>query len=72
MEQLFKNFWRTTQLEYTLLMKFNGKTQRFLGYYKPEDSLDKSMKTFNIDKSIKNELLSLYKILSPYLEVETG
>ena len=35
-----------------------------------EDSLDKSMKTFNIDKSIKNELLSLYKILSPYPEVK--
>jgi 2-haloacid dehalogenase len=34
-----------------------------------EDSLDKSMKSFNIDPSMKNELLSLYKILSPYKEV---
>ena len=35
-----------------------------------EDSLDKSMKVFNIDKNMKNELLSLYKILSPYPEVK--
>ena len=34
-----------------------------------EDSLDKSMKAFNIDLSMKNELLNLYKILSPYKEV---
>ena len=34
-----------------------------------EDSLDKSMKAFNIDSSMKNELLNLYKILSPYKEV---
>ena len=34
-----------------------------------EDSLDKSMKVFNIDKSMKKELLNLYKILSPYPEV---
>ena len=35
-----------------------------------EDSLDKSMKVFNIDKSMKDELLNLYKILSPYPEVK--
>ena len=35
-----------------------------------EDSLDKSMKVFNIDNSLKNELLNLYKNLSPYPEVE--
>jgi len=35
-----------------------------------EDSLDKSMKEFNIDKSMKNDLLSLYKVLSPYPEVK--
>ena len=35
-----------------------------------EDSLDKSMKVFNIDKSMKNELLNLYKVLSPYPEVK--
>ena len=34
-----------------------------------EDSLDKSMKVFNIDKSMKKELLNLYKVLSPYPEV---
>ncbi len=34
-----------------------------------EDSLDKSMRTFNIDASMKNELLSLYKVLSPFKEV---
>ena len=35
-----------------------------------EDSLEKSMKVFNINKSMKNELLDLYKILSPYPEVK--
>ena len=34
-----------------------------------EDSLDKSMKTFKIDSSMKNELLDLYKILSTFSEV---
>jgi len=34
-----------------------------------EDSLDKSMKAFNIDTSMKNELLDLYKVLSPFEEV---
>ena len=34
-----------------------------------EDSLDKSMKAFEIDPSMKNELLDLYKILSPFEEV---
>ncbi len=34
-----------------------------------EDSLDKSMRTFDIDASMKNELLSLYKVLSPFEEV---
>ena len=35
-----------------------------------EDSLDKSMQAFNINKAMKNELLDLYKILSPYPEVK--
>ena len=35
-----------------------------------EDSLEKSMKVFNIDKNMKNELLNLYKVLSPYPEVK--
>ena len=34
-----------------------------------EDSLDKSMKAFNIDTSMKNELLNLYKVLSIFKEV---
>ena len=34
-----------------------------------EDSLDKSMKAYEIDSSMKNELLDLYKILSPFKEV---
>ena len=34
-----------------------------------EDSLNKSMKAFDIDKSMKNELLNLYKVLSPFKEV---
>tara|TARA_B100000212_G_C27124396_1_gene426330 strand:+ start:23 stop:526 length:504 start_codon:yes stop_codon:yes gene_type:complete len=34
-----------------------------------EDSLDKSMKAFNIDSKMKNELLNLYKVLSPFQEV---
>ncbi len=35
-----------------------------------EDSLDKSMKVFGIDMSMKNDLLNLYKVLSPYPEVK--
>jgi 2-haloacid dehalogenase len=34
-----------------------------------EDSLDKSMKAYKIDSSMRNELLDLYKILSPFEEV---
>ncbi len=34
-----------------------------------EDSLDKSMKAYKIDSSMRNELLDLYKILSPFKEV---
>ena len=63
----FANFWRTTQLEYTWLRSLMGRHKDFWGI--TEDSLDKSMKAFNIDSSMKNELLNLYKILSPYKEV---
>ena len=35
-----------------------------------EDSLDKSMKVFNINPNMKSQLLDLYKILSPYPEVK--
>ena len=34
-----------------------------------EDSLNKSIKTFDIDPSMKKELLDLYKVLSPFKEV---
>ena len=63
----FANFWRTTQLEYTWLRSLMGRHKDFWGI--TEDSLDKSMKAFNIDSAMKNELLNLYKILSPYKEV---
>ena len=33
------------------------------------DSLEKSMKAFGIEASMKNELLNLYKVLSPFEEV---
>ena len=63
----FANFWRTTQLEYTWLRSLMGRHKDF--WQITEDSLDKSMKAFNIDHSMKNELLNLYKILSPFKEV---
>ena len=63
----FANFWRTTQLEYTWLRSLMGRHKDF--WQITEDSLDKSMKTFNIEASMKNELLNLYKILSPFKEV---
>jgi|TARA_B100002051_G_C16629723_1_gene582604 2-haloacid dehalogenase len=64
----FANFWRATQLEYTWLRSLMKKHKDF--WKVTEDSLDKSMKVFNIDNSLKNELLNLYKILSPYPEVK--
>ena len=64
----FANFWRTTQLEYTWLRSLMKRHKDF--WQVTEDSLDKSMKVFNIDNNLKNELLSLYKILSPYPEVK--
>ena len=65
--EAFANFWRTTQLEYTWLRSLMKKHKNF--WEVTEDSLDKSMRMFNINKSMKNELLNLYKILSPYPEV---
>ena len=63
----FANFWRTTQLEYTWLRSLMNRHKDF--WQVTEDSLDKSIKVFNIDPSMRNELLNLYKILSPYKEV---
>ena len=65
--ETFANFWRTTQLEYTWLRSLMKRHKNFWDV--TEDSLDKSMKVFNINKNMKNELLNLYKILSPYPEV---
>ena len=63
----FSNYWRTTQLEYTWLRSL---MKRHKDFWKiTEDSLDKSIKVFNINPNMKSELLGLYKILSPYPEV---
>ena len=64
----FANFWRTTQLEYTWLRSLMKRHKDF--WQVTEDSLDKSMKAFKIDNSMKSELLNLYKVLSPYPEVK--
>ena len=66
--EAFANFWRTTQLEYTWLRSLMKRHKNF--WEVTEDSLDKSMSVFNIDKGMKSELLNLYKILSPYPEVK--
>ena len=63
----FANFWRTTQLEYTWLRSLMGRHKDF--WQITEDSLDKSMKAFHINSSMKNELLNLYKVLSTFKEV---
>ena len=63
----FANYWRTTQLEYTWLRSLMNRHKNF--WQVTEDSLDKSMKVFKIDSSMKNELLNLYKILSTFSEV---
>ena len=63
----FANYWRTTQLEYTWLRSLMKRHKDF--WQVTEDSLDKSMKAYDIDSSMRNELLDLYKILSPFKEV---
>ena len=64
----FSNYWRTTQLEYTWLRSLMGKHKDF--WQVTEDSLDKSMKAFKIDSSMRDELLDLYKILSTFPEIK--
>ena len=64
----FANFWRTTQLEYTWLRSLMKRHKDFWSV--TEESLDKSMKVFGINNSMRNELLNLYKTLSPYPEVK--
>ncbi len=63
----FANYWRTTQLEYTWLRSLMKRHKDF--WQITEDSLDKSIKTFNINPAMRDELLNLYKILSTFKEV---
>jgi len=63
----FANYWRTTQLEYTWLRSLMKRHKDF--WQITEDSLDKSMNFYNIDNSMRSELLNLYKVLSPFTEV---
>ena len=63
----FANYWRTTQLEYTWLRSLMKRHKDF--WKVTEDSLDKSMKVFNISQNMKDELLLLYKKLSTFPEV---
>ena len=63
----FASYWRTTQLEYTWLRSLMKRHKNF--WQITEDSLDKSMKVYKIDPSMKNELLDLYRVLSPFKEV---
>ena len=65
--EFFANYWRTTQLEYTWLRSLMNRHKNF--WQITEDSLDKSMKVYEIDKSMKDELLNLYKVLSTFNEV---
>ena len=66
--EAFANYWRTTQLEYTWLRSLMCRHKDF--WQITEDSLDKSMKVFNINQDMKTELLNLYKKLSPFSEVK--
>ena len=63
----FANYWRTTQLEYTWLRSLMKRHKDF--WQVTEDSLDKSMNAFEIDSSMRKELLDLYKTLLPFKEV---
>jgi len=65
--EAFANYWRTTQLEYTWLRNLMKRHKDF--WQITEDSLDKSIRVFKIDNSMRDELLDLYKILSPFEEV---
>ena len=64
----FANYWRTTQLEYTWLRSLMNRHKDF--WQVTEDSLDKSMKAYKIDSSMRSELLNLYKTLSIFPEVK--
>ena len=64
----FANYWRATQLEYTWLRSLMNRHKDF--WQVTEDSLDKSMKAYKIDNSMRSELLNLYKTLSIFPEVK--
>jgi len=64
----FSNYWRMTQLEYTFLRTLMDRYEDF--WQITEDSLDKSMKVYKIDNSLKKELLNLYKKLSVFPEAK--
>ena len=64
---IFSHYWRTTQLEYTWLRTLMN---RHVDFWKvTEDSLEKSMAVFDINPSMRSELLDLYKVLSTFPEV---
>ena len=63
----FANHWRITQLEYTWLRSLMNRHKDFWEVTK--DSLKKSMEAYKIESSMRNELLDLYKELSPFEEV---
>ena len=63
----FANHWRTTQLEYTWLRSLMNRHKDF--WQVAEDSLKKSMEAYKIETSMRNDLLNLYKVLSPFEEV---
>ena len=63
----FANHWRTTQLEYTWLRSLMNRHKDF--WQVTEDSLKKSMEAYKIETSMRNDLLKLYKVLSPFEEV---
>ena len=64
----FSNFWRTTQLEYTWLRSLMKRHKDF--WEITEESLDKSMKVFDINPHMKKDLLELYKVLTLYPEAK--
>ena len=64
----FANYWRTTQLEYTWLRSLMKRHKDF--WQITQDRLEKSMKLYNIDSMMREELLNLYKSLSPFTEVK--
>ena len=65
---VFSNYWRTTQLEYTWLRTLMNRHEDF--WRVTEESLDKSMAVFDISPLMRSELLDLYKVLSTFPEVK--